>query len=230
MPRASTTNRPSLPLRTCRAAAFFVVCDDVCASARPATARPPTAHATARTAIVLLMGGLLDSGLPRMTPGARRGFPVEAFSHLCRVAVLALLLVVAAPAVAAPTPEVTEHATGAQGMEPMLAVNRRGTLFMGIATDKGLYEDPGRLTGSMHNALLRSRDDGRTWDRIPLPGEIDASEGFPYVDPVTGRLFVTSFSADAARCGQPVVHSDDEGETWTAAATRPGCSPATRGD
>ena len=38
---------------------------------------------------------------------------------------------------------VCEHSSGAQGMEPMLAVNRRGTLFMGIATDKGLYEDPG---------------------------------------------------------------------------------------
>src|SRR3954463_15091775 len=230
MPRASTTNRPSLPLRTCRAAAFFVVCDDVCASARPATARPPTAHATARTAIVLLMGGLLDSGLPRMTPGARRGFPVEAFSHLCRIAVLALLLVVAAPAVAAPTPGVTEHATGAQGMEPMLAVNKRGTLFMGIATDKGLYEDPGRLSGTSETYLLRSRDDGRTWRRIRLPGGIEASEGFPYIDPVTDRLFVTSLSADTTRCGQPVIRSDDEGASWTAAAGRPGCSPATHGD
>ena len=43
---------------------------------------------------------------------------------------------------------VCEHTTGAQGMEPMLAVNRRGTLFMGIATDKGLYEEPGRLNGT----------------------------------------------------------------------------------
>jgi photosystem II stability/assembly factor-like uncharacterized protein len=115
-------------------------------------------------------------------------------------------------------------------MEPMLAVNRRGTLFMGIATDKGLYEDPGRLTGTNHNALLRSRDDGRSWDRIPLPGGIDASEGFPYIDPVTDRLFVTSFSSDTTRCGQPVVHSDDEGASWTVAAEPPGCSPATQGD
>ena len=58
----------------------------------------------------------------------------------------------------------------------MLAVNRRGTLFMGIATDKGLYERPGRLNGTNENALLRSRDDGRSWKRIPLPGAIDASE------------------------------------------------------
>ena len=134
------------------------------------------------------------------------------------------------PAQAAGTATVCEHTTHAQGMEPMLAVNRRGTLFMGIATDKGLYEDPGRLTGDMHNALLRSRDDGRTWQRIALPGAIDASEGFPYVDPATNRLFVTSFSSDATHCGQPVVHSDDEGARWSAAAEPPGCSPATRGD
>src|SRR3954470_10809875 len=101
---------------------------------------------------------------------------------------------------------------------------------MGIATDKGLYEDPGRLTGTNHNSLLRSRDDGRTWDRIPLPGVIDVSEGFPYIDPVTDRLFVTSLSADNTSCGQPVVHSDDEGASWTVAEVRPGCSPRTEGD
>jgi hypothetical protein len=66
--------------------------------------------------------------------------------------------------------------------------------------------------------------------RIQLPGSIDASEGFPYVDPDTGRLFVTSHSANVSQCGQPVVHSDDEGEHWTAATERPGCSPATLGD
>src|SRR3954453_20605508 len=161
------------------------------------------------------------------------------------IAVVALLALIASPAVAAPGPDrtcdyaaqatahgasVCEHTSGVQGMEPMLAVNRRGTLFMGIATDKGLYEDPGRLTGTMQNALLRSGDDGRTWQRIPLPGVIDASEGFPYIDPATDRLFVTSFSSDATRCGQPVIHSDDEGATWTAAAAPPGCSPPTRGD
>ena len=165
---------------------------------------------------------------------------------VCGCAV-ALLLAVTPAAVAAPAPDPTcdfpaqgtggapsatvcEHTSGVQGMEPMLAVNRAGTLFMGMATDKGLYEEPGRLTGTSQNALLRSRDDGRTWDRIPLPGVIEASEGFPYIDPVTDRLFVTSYSFDQTRCGQPVVHSDDEGETWTAAAAPPGCSPPTRGD
>src|SRR3954467_3899832 len=113
-------------------------------------------------------------------------------------ALLAVLLLTASPALAASVPDrtcdypaqatpggasVCEHSSGAQGMEPMLAVNKRGTLFMGIATDKGLYEDPGRLTGTAENYLLRSRDDGRTWQRIRLPRGIDASEGFPYIDP-----------------------------------------------
>ncbi|MGH2701305.1 MAG: sialidase family protein [Actinomycetota bacterium] len=130
----------------------------------------------------------------------------------------------------APRAKVCEHSTGTQGMEPMLAVNRRGTLFMGMATDKGLYEDPGRLTGTAATNLLRSRDDGRHWDRIPLPGGIDPSEGFPYIDPVTDRLFVTSVGVDATNCGQPVIYSDDEGASWTVAEGRPGCSPATAGD
>ena len=125
---------------------------------------------------------------------------------------------------------VCERSTHAQGMEPMLAVGRHGVLFIGVATDKGLYEDPGRLSGNNHNALLRSRDDGRTWQRLKLPGVIDASEAFPYVDPRTGRLFVTSLSVDVTRCGQPVIHSDDDGEHWTAAVERPGCSPPTAGD
>ena len=123
-----------------------------------------------------------------------------------------------------------ERATGAQGMEPMLAVDSRGTMFMGMATDNGLYEQPGELTGTADNALLRSRNDGRTWQRIPLPGGINASEGFPYVDRDTDRLFVTSLSADLTGCGQPVIYSDDEGGHWTEAAERPGCSPATAGD
>jgi hypothetical protein len=163
------------------------------------------------------------------------------------VVLVAVLLAVAPDALAAPAPDpacdypaqplsgavsgsVCEHSSGAQGMEPMLAVNRRGTLFMGMATDKGLYEQPGELTGTARTDLLRSRDDGRTWQRIALPGGINASEGFPYIDPVSDRLFVTSHAVDLTRCGHPVIHSDDEGATWTVAAVPPGCSPPTLGD
>src|SRR3954465_4719203 len=142
---------------------------------------------------LVLLGALSSGGAANAAPGSACTFPAQR----------------------TPGATVCERATGAQGMEPMLAVNSHGTMFMGIATDKGLYEEPGRLTGSSHNALLRSRNDGRTWRRIALPGVIDASEGFPYIGPHTDRLFVTSLSADMARCGQPVVYSDDEGEHWT---------------
>ena len=47
---------------------------------------------------------------------------------------------------------------------------------------------------------------------------------------MTDRLFVTSIGTDPTTCGQPVIHSDDEGATWTVAVGRPGCSPETEGD
>ena len=63
------------------------------------------------------------------------------------------------------------------------------------------------------------------------PGGINASEGFPYIDP-RHRPAVrhVALAPTLTRCGQPVIYSDDEGETWTEAAARPGCSPATLGD
>ncbi len=125
---------------------------------------------------------------------------------------------------------VCERTTRSQGMEPMLAVNSRGTMFMGMATEHGLYEQPAELVGEAETALLRSRNDGRTWRRIPLPGGINSSEGFPYIDPDTDRLFVTSISVDVTNCGQPVIYSDDEGQHWTQASERPGCLPPTLGD
>ena len=95
---------------------------------------------------------------------------------------------------------VCERATGARGMEPMLGVGKRGTMFMGIATEKGLYEQPGELTGTAKNALLRSRDGGRKWARIPLPGGINSSEGFPYVE-IVRAVFeaMTAGDMDALR-------------------------------
>lgn len=125
---------------------------------------------------------------------------------------------------------VCEEATGAPGTEPILASTSNGTLFLGMVTAKGLHADPGQLHGKHDVALLRSRDNGRSWQRIQLPSAISASEGMPYVDRATDRLFVSSFSIDLTRCGQPVVFSDDEGDHWQSASRRPGCSPPTLGD
>lgn len=130
----------------------------------------------------------------------------------------------------APGIAVCEHATGSSGMEPMLVHDSRGTLFMGLATSEGVFDQlPEMIVGKADSALLRSRDDGRHWTRIALPEGVNASEGIPYVDPVTDRLFVTSFELSTG-CGQPVVWSDDEGASWHAAAQRPGCVPLSKGD
>jgi len=128
----------------------------------------------------------------------------------------------AAPVPGAPASTLCEGLTHTKGTEPILARNGKGTLFAGMATDIGLRADD--------TALLRSRDDGRTWKRIPLPVALAASEGMPYVDPDTDRLFVSSLNKDYGACGQPVAFSDDEGDHWTEATGRPGCDPYTAGD
>lgn len=126
---------------------------------------------------------------------------------------------------------VCDATTGTLGMEPMLAVNDAGTIFMGMATDQTVFGDlEGVLTGTATGALLRSRDDGRTWDRLELPEGLWASEGLPYVDPITDRLYMTSTNLTVLPCGAPVIWSDDEGETWHQASKRPGCGPLTIGD
>lgn len=130
----------------------------------------------------------------------------------------------------APAIRVCERTTGALGMEPMVVHDSRGTLFMGLATDEGVFDQtPEMLLGKADSYLLRSRDDGAHWTRVALPEGVNASEGIPYVDRVTDRLFVTSFE-DSVGCGQPVVWSDDEGATWHSSARRPGCSPLSKGD
>jgi hypothetical protein len=131
-----------------------------------------------------------------------------------------------APTTVKRTPVLCEHRSGFHGAEPMAVVNRRGTLFLSAgASEKG----DGRA------AVLRSRDNGRTWQRQPLPPAEDFSSMTSHltVDAVTDRLFFTSVGQSSATrpCGAPVAHSDDEGKTWRVATTRPGCLPyATLGD
>jgi len=160
------------------------------------------------------------------------------------------LLVAGAPAAATATPEpapfnratcdhgvqrsgpvrVCEDGTGFTGQEPMLVRNSRGTLFMGMAGNEGVITQQGFLTGSAQSYLLRSRDDGRTWKRVALPKGVNLSEGLPYVDEVTDRLWVTSTNLSVLPCGSPVVWSDDEGRTWHESRKRPSCQPLGLGD
>ncbi len=125
---------------------------------------------------------------------------------------------------------VCEDDTGVLGQEPMLAINKRGTLFLGMASKEGVLSQNGFLTGTAQSYLLRSRNDGRSWQRIALPKGINTSEGVPYVDRATDRLWVTSTNLSVLPCGAPVAWSDDEGATWHVTKTRPGCSPLSLGD
>jgi len=125
---------------------------------------------------------------------------------------------------------VCEDGTGVTGQEPMLVRNSRGTLFMGMAGNEGVVTQQGFLTGTAQSYLLRSRDDGRTWQRVRLPRGVNLSEGVPYVDAVTDRLWVTSTNLSVLPCGSPVVWSDDEGRTWRQAERRPSCQPLGVGD
>ena len=125
---------------------------------------------------------------------------------------------------------VCEDDTGVLGQEPMLAINRRGTLFLGMASGEGVLTQKGFLNGTARSYLLRSRDDGHTWQRIALPKGINTSEGVPYIDRATDRLWVTSTNLSLHPCGAPVAWSDDEGASWHTTKRRPGCSPLSIGD
>ena len=124
---------------------------------------------------------------------------------------------------------VGERNTGVPGMTPTLKVNRRGTLFMTVATDNSVL-DGQTIIGKADTRMLRSRDDGRSWTQIKLPEGIIASEANLYLDSVTDRLYAFSMSYDVTDCGYPVAWTDDEGETWETTQKRPGCVPFTVGD
>ncbi len=123
-----------------------------------------------------------------------------------------------------------ERNTGSQGMEPMLAVNRGDTMLMGMATDEGLYEDPGRLTPARRRtpccaaATTAGRGGGSRCRRhrrvrgVPVRGP---GHG-PAVRDVRVRRHDTLRPAGGLQRRR--------GEHWTQAAGRPGCSPPTAGD
>ena len=126
-----------------------------------------------------------------------------------------------------PIGDVCEHTTKTLGMEPMIAVNSKGTIFMGLPTNYGVFDQIPEfyLQGNMQSYMLRSRDDGRTWQKLALPLGQTMHESLPYIDPVTDRLFWTSTNPSAMKCGAPVMYSDDEGQTWKQTKRNPGCEP-----
>jgi hypothetical protein len=100
--------------------------------------------------------------------------------------------------------------TGIIGIEGSTAINGRCTIFMAAATPDA----------NGQTALARSRDGGRTWQRVPLPVEFSHIIGYVQADPATNRLFYKSIARMLPIGGpgfgttNPIGYSDDEGETW----------------
>jgi hypothetical protein len=100
--------------------------------------------------------------------------------------------------------------TGYGSAEPSLAIVMDGTIFLApIFTPQG-------------NGLLRSRDNGATWEvLIPrFEGERyhNRAQPFLYLDQTTERLFfhttLLNFMPPSLRRGFNMTWSDDQGDTW----------------
>jgi hypothetical protein len=122
--------------------------------------------------------------------------------------------------------EACHSRSGIIGIEGSIAVSNPGTIFMAA----GVPDKDGRT------ALARSRDGGRTWDRLKLPQEFWHIIAYTNVDRATNRLFYKSIAPISAnepgsQRVNPIGFSDDEGETWhiTGIGGANG-EPAQRGD
>lgn len=92
--------------------------------------------------------------------------------------------------------------TGFTTFEPTIGVTPDGAIFM-----------------SRSASVVRSLDQGATWEEIvPFPFRLD-NDPYVYVDPATGRVFAAP--NQAAVC-MLVSFSDDAGDSWT---TSVGCPP-----
>ena len=114
--------------------------------------------------------------------------------------------------VAAPTGET--RSTGYVAGEPTMGIFEDGTIvYMGIGAVVGSM-DAGAAYGQ--SAILRSRDEGRTWQALDhlIPGHDEEQVGldpFLRVDRDTGRLFQVNLVLPCT----PVSMSDDHGETFS---------------
>src|SRR3954447_8831976 len=91
--------------------------------------------------------------------------------------------------------------TGYGGWEPTFGLNSKGTIFYNARNSN---VDPG---------VVRSKDDGKTWEPIPPPSHMVSLAPFIWVDRATGRLFDSDIE-ETITCPSVSV-SDDEGASWT---------------
>jgi hypothetical protein len=106
------------------------------------------------------------------------------------------------------------RSTGYMAGEPTLGIFKDGTIvYMGIGAVVG---DPAVFAVGQ-SAILRSRDEGRTWQELDhlIPGSKEEQTGadpFLRVDRDTGRMFQLNLTPPCT----PVSMSEDEGDTFSA--------------
>lgn len=107
---------------------------------------------------------------------------------------------ISTPAIARRAPDARLFYVGGDiGLEPTLGVNRKGTVFYVAAK-----------SGPFRSLVMRSRDDGATWEDVSPRLHVTTQDPYIWVDKKTGRLFDVDFAA-----GLQVSYTDDEGESWT---------------
>ena len=99
-------------------------------------------------------------------------------------------------------PEALFWRTGFGSWEPTMGISpKTGTVFTSARNNN---VDPG---------IARSKDGGRTWDRVTPPGIEASLDPYIWVDPATGSLFSSDIDAAPGLC-VPISRSDDDGDTW----------------
>lgn len=100
---------------------------------------------------------------------------------------------------------------GRQAAEPTIGVNKNGTAFFAAATFDAV------LGGLARTEVLRSRDNGETWQTVQQGLLFDTTTEPPltldpylHLDPQTGRVFTIDLYVGCSY----LLFSDDEGMTW----------------
>jgi hypothetical protein len=77
---------------------------------------------------------------------------------------------------------------------------------IGVTADGVVFSD-------LQTKVVRSKDQGRTWEEVTPPGHVTSLDPYLYVDKGTSRVY----KSDLAGTCQLLSWSDDRGETWTSA-------------